>query len=326
MPGFIARKLCPELVFVNCNFEKYEKVSDQIRGVIAEYDPDFRSHSLDEVYFDLTDAARCVVECADDDALELMVTSSSTTTTCFIELIDRARSERNGEDQTADSILNVNAAICSEISIGNNDSSSHISDINNDLANDESLLRLRRVAFAILNEIRQRITTATGGLTCSAGLANNHLLAKICAEQRKPCGQFALAPRADAVRDFVAALPARRIGGVGHVTEKILSRLGLRTMGDVRAHLPLVAHSFTRAASAFLTRACIGISEDEIREGTSKPGTATTTPTSTNRKSIGSERTFSALRCVDSLFEKLHELCENVATELQQQPGYILRY
>jgi DNA polymerase kappa len=27
MPGFIARKLCPSLVFIPCNFEKYKEVS-----------------------------------------------------------------------------------------------------------------------------------------------------------------------------------------------------------------------------------------------------------------------------------------------------------
>ena len=53
MPGFIAKKLCPQLVFVDCNFDKYEVVGQQIRDIIAEYDPNFSSHSLDEVYFDL---------------------------------------------------------------------------------------------------------------------------------------------------------------------------------------------------------------------------------------------------------------------------------
>ena len=57
MPGFIGRKLCPELVFVDHNFDKYTLVSEQVKGVIKEYDPNFKAYSLDEVYFDLTDAA-----------------------------------------------------------------------------------------------------------------------------------------------------------------------------------------------------------------------------------------------------------------------------
>jgi len=27
MPGFIAKKFCPDLVFVDCNFKKYKEVS-----------------------------------------------------------------------------------------------------------------------------------------------------------------------------------------------------------------------------------------------------------------------------------------------------------
>ena len=57
MPGFIGKKLCPDLIFVHCHFEKYLIVAEQIRAIIREYDPYFSSHSLDEVYLDLTDAA-----------------------------------------------------------------------------------------------------------------------------------------------------------------------------------------------------------------------------------------------------------------------------
>ena len=55
MPGFIAKKLCPELVIVPTNFEKYRKVSAEIRDIFREYDPNFSPMSLDEAYLDLTD-------------------------------------------------------------------------------------------------------------------------------------------------------------------------------------------------------------------------------------------------------------------------------
>ena len=35
MPGFIGRKLCPGLVFVEPNFDKYTKVAEQIREVVT---------------------------------------------------------------------------------------------------------------------------------------------------------------------------------------------------------------------------------------------------------------------------------------------------
>jgi DNA polymerase kappa len=54
MPGFIGKKLCPELIFIPCNFQKYQEVSDQVRNIIAEYDSNYKPYGLDEVYFDLT--------------------------------------------------------------------------------------------------------------------------------------------------------------------------------------------------------------------------------------------------------------------------------
>ena len=55
MPGFIAKKLCPDLKIVRPNFKEYTRVSRQARDVLAEYDPKFSAASLDEAYLDLTD-------------------------------------------------------------------------------------------------------------------------------------------------------------------------------------------------------------------------------------------------------------------------------
>uniref|UniRef100_A0A3Q1ISC9 DNA polymerase kappa n=1 Tax=Anabas testudineus TaxID=64144 RepID=A0A3Q1ISC9_ANATE len=55
MPGFIAKKLCPNLVIVPPNFDKYRAVSDEIREIFADYDPHFQPVSLDEAYLDFTD-------------------------------------------------------------------------------------------------------------------------------------------------------------------------------------------------------------------------------------------------------------------------------
>ncbi|CAG8494071.1 980_t:CDS:2 [Gigaspora margarita] len=54
MPGFIAKKLCPELIIVPCNFDKYRAVSKQIREIFSRYDPDYTPMSLDEAYLDIT--------------------------------------------------------------------------------------------------------------------------------------------------------------------------------------------------------------------------------------------------------------------------------
>ena len=54
MPGFIAKKLCPNLVFVDCNFQKYKAVSKIFKSILAEYDPEYESMGLDEANLDLT--------------------------------------------------------------------------------------------------------------------------------------------------------------------------------------------------------------------------------------------------------------------------------
>ena len=54
MPGFIAKKLCPGLIIVPCNFDKYREVSKEVQSILKEYDPDFSCVSLDEAYLDIT--------------------------------------------------------------------------------------------------------------------------------------------------------------------------------------------------------------------------------------------------------------------------------
>lgn len=54
MPGFIGKMLCPALVFVPHEGEKYRQAAASTRGIFAKYDPNFRSMSLDEGYLDVT--------------------------------------------------------------------------------------------------------------------------------------------------------------------------------------------------------------------------------------------------------------------------------
>ena len=55
MPGFIGLQLCPNLVLVKPNFQKYKAVSEIFRKIVVEYDPYFVSIGLDEVNLDVTD-------------------------------------------------------------------------------------------------------------------------------------------------------------------------------------------------------------------------------------------------------------------------------
>jgi DNA polymerase-4 len=55
MSGVLARKLCPELIFVRANFERYHEVSKKIRKIFFEYTDLVEPLSLDEAYLDVTE-------------------------------------------------------------------------------------------------------------------------------------------------------------------------------------------------------------------------------------------------------------------------------
>ena len=84
-----------------------------------------------------------------------------------------------------------------------------------------------RIAEAIRAAVREDI-----GITISAGVAPNKLLAKIASDWNKPDGQFVV--EADQVAGFMAQLPVSRLHGVGKVTSARLRRLGIRTCGELQ--------------------------------------------------------------------------------------------
>lgn len=54
MASFVAKKLCPELVLLPQNYEKYTAKAKEIREIMAQYDPLFESASIDEAYLNIT--------------------------------------------------------------------------------------------------------------------------------------------------------------------------------------------------------------------------------------------------------------------------------
>lgn len=58
MPGFLGKKLCPQLIIVPPDFVKYTEVSHAVRRVLVEYcdggTAGLVAMSLDEVYMNIT--------------------------------------------------------------------------------------------------------------------------------------------------------------------------------------------------------------------------------------------------------------------------------
>lgn len=80
--------------------------------------------------------------------------------------------------------------------------------------------------------IRQSIRAVTG-LTASAGVSVNCFVAKIASDQNKPDGLTVIGP--DDVQRFLSDLPVRKMPGIGPVSEKRLTGLGIKTCGDLAA-------------------------------------------------------------------------------------------
>ena len=80
------------------------------------------------------------------------------------------------------------------------------------------------LAVDIAKEIKQRIKDELG-LTASAGISYNKLLAKIASDYRKPDGLCTIHP--DQAIDFIARLPIESFWGVGPVTARKMHLLGI---------------------------------------------------------------------------------------------------
>ncbi len=91
------------------------------------------------------------------------------------------------------------------------------------------------LAVDIAREIKQRIKEVTG-LTASAGISYNKLLAKIASDWRKPDGLCTIHP--DRALEFINNLKIEKFWGVGPKTAERMRKMGISTGADLR-NVPL---------------------------------------------------------------------------------------
>ncbi len=115
-------------------------------------------------------------------------------------------------------------------------------------------------------------------ITCSVGVASTKFVAKLASAHCKPDGLLVVP--ADGVVSFLHPLPVSALWGVGEKTEEVLSKLGLRTVGDL-ASTPLstLQRALGPAAGAHLSALSWG--RDQRVVTPSEP-----------EKSVGAEETF----------------------------------
>ena len=129
----------------------------------------------------------------------------------------------------------------------------------------------RRIRAAVLAETK---------LTASVGVAPNKFLAKLAGDLHKPDGLTVTPTEPAAIAAFLRPLPVARIFGVGRVTQTVLTRLGIRSIGDLQDHpLESLTRALGRSAAQEIMALAFGHDEREVE------------PASI-RKSIGREYTF----------------------------------
>lgn len=177
-------------------------------------------------------------------------------------------------------------------------------DIIEPLSLDEAYLdvsHLQTGGAAVAREIRAQIFEETG-LTASAGISSNKLIAKIASDWNKPNGQHEVKP--EEIPAFIASLPVGKLWGVGGKMRAKLAALGVETCADLQKLDQIeLARRFGKWGLE-LWQLCRGIDDREV------------TPDRT-RKSLSSETTFSEnIRVMPALIPPMRAMIEGLKEDL----------
>ena len=114
----------------------------------------------------------------------------------------------------------------------------------------------------VARELHARIPQELG-LTCSVGLAQNKLLAKLASDSAKPGGLLIVKP--EDVQGFLDPLPVDRLWGIGPKTARRLAAKGVCTVADLRAvDVSLLTSWFGPRTGAHLWRLARGLDDSPV--------------------------------------------------------------
>ncbi|PGH31966.1 DNA polymerase kappa subunit [[Emmonsia] crescens] len=153
---------------------------------------------------------------------------------------------------------------------------------NNEIGPEEAVQRLR-------NEVVEQTK-----VTVSAGIAPNARIAKICSNWNKPNGQFYVPNDRSAIMKFMSEIPVRKINGVGRVFERELDAVGIKYCRDIFTHRGTILPLFGEKCYKFLMQCYLGLGRTKIEP-----------VEDSERKSVGTERTFRDIGDMVDLQEKL---------------------
>ena len=160
-------------------------------------------------------------------------------------------------------------------------------------------------AVQIAKRMREDIKKETG-LTGSAGVAPNKLIAKIASDINKPDGITVVQPHQ--AKEFMKKLPLRKINGIGPATEKRLLSEGFKICEDLWPFpLEELQNKIGERLGAWLFKRSRGLDDRPVE-------------TSWVRKSLGTETTFSQdILNPEILKQEIEKLTERVSKSLQKK-------
>uniref|UniRef100_A0A8C0Q5U7 DNA polymerase kappa n=1 Tax=Canis lupus familiaris TaxID=9615 RepID=A0A8C0Q5U7_CANLF len=298
MPGFIAKRLCPQLIIVPPNFDKYRAVSTEVKEILADYDPNFLAMSLDEAYLNITKHLQERQNWPEDKRKYFIKTGNPLENDKPRKEVNKLREHEQSispllfDDSPPDLQSQGNPLQ------GNSEEEDNPQTLQNSIVFGTS-------AEEVVKEIRFRIEQKTT-LTASAGIAPNTMLAKVCSDKNKPNGQYQVLPNRQAVMDFIKDLPIRKVSGIGKVTEKMLKALGIITCTELYQQRALLSLLFSETSWHHFLHISLGLGSTHLaRDG--------------ERKSMSVERTFSEISKAEEQYNLCQELCSELAQDLQKE-------
>ena len=164
----------------------------------------------------------------------------------------------------------------------------------------------RESPVSICRRVQRRV--AALGVSCSIGLGVCKSVAKVASEVEKPRGLTVVMPGSEAA--FLAPLPVRAMSGIGPSTEAKLSKMGIRTLGQLAARTSDELERALGATGPILWARAAGVERSAVGER-AKPDEA---------KSVSNERTFATdLTDEDAVRSALDATCSMVARRLRRK-------
>ncbi|MCF6765732.1 DNA polymerase IV [Thiotrichales bacterium 19S3-7] len=163
----------------------------------------------------------------------------------------------------------------------------------------------------IAESIREKIADSEG-LTASAGVAPNKFLAKVASDWNKPNGIFVISP--EQIDAFIYHLPVKKIHGVGRAALEKLTRLGVKTCGDLQRYDVTILNEIFGSFGQTLHQQAKGIDNREVKPNRKRKSVSVEHTLFRNTASLNG-----ALEYLKPLIDKLQMRLERINQPIHKQ-------